>query len=379
MKLEKIKYQKEIGWERQLPNHFDSEKTLVLVFGDRGLLTNKYPFESLKSSFPKSQIVGCSTAGTIDNCAISDAQLVATIIKFDSASLKKITTPVGLSEDAFEAGKDIGKHLDAPDLRAILVFADGISINGSELIKGINSKSKSVAIISGGLAADGDRFEKTWTLNNGKPESDIAVGVGIYGDDLKVVSTSQDGLDYFGMERKVTRSVSNHLYELDGVPALNLYKRYLGQLAADLPRSALLFPLAIKEISGFKKQIVRTVLHVDETDQSMTFAGDIPEGSTVRLMRANIDHVIDGADAAGKALRANTGRKIPVLCLAVSCVGRRWMLDERTSEELEAVYKHLPPKSEVAGFYSYGGIAPASFGNSDLHNQTMTLTTFCEE
>ncbi|MBX7116491.1 MAG: FIST C-terminal domain-containing protein, partial [Myxococcaceae bacterium] len=62
-----------------------------------------------------------------------------------------------------------------------------------------------------------------------------------------------------------------------------------------------------------------------------------------------------------------------------SCVGRRSVLKQRTEEETEAVREVLGPKPVLTGFYSYGELAPVTRGaRCQLHNQTMTVTTFSE-
>jgi hypothetical protein len=119
---------------------------------------------------------------------------------------------------------------------------------------------------------------------------------------------------------------------------------------------------------------VRTILAVDENAQSLTFAGDVPEGALAQLMRANFDRLIQGASNAALGC-AGDG---PALSLAISCVGRRLVLGERTEAETEAVAEALPPGTAQIGFYSYGEISPYTDGTCDLHNQTMTLTTFGE-
>jgi hypothetical protein len=183
----------------------------------------------------------------------------------------------------------------------------------------------------------------------------------------------------FGPDRVVTRSEGNVLYELDGRPALQLYKDYLGDRAAGLPATALLFPLALREASGADKNLVRTILAVDEARQSMTFAGDIPQGIRAQLMRANFDRLIQGAsDAASLAGGSRNGTDGETLAIAISCVGRRLVLGERTEEEVEATLDVLPAGSRQIGFYSYGEISPYATGACDLHNQTMTLTTLAE-
>jgi hypothetical protein len=194
---------------------------------------------------------------------------------------------------------------------------------------------------------------------------------------LRVGHGSRGGWDIFGPERRVTRSDRNVLHELDGRPALQLYKEYLGDRAAGLPATALLFPLALRESRSSEKSLVRTVLSVDEATQSMTFAGDVPEGYLAQLMKANFDRLIQGAaDAALQASPASNGA--PTLSIAISCVGRRLVLGERIEEEVEAAIELFPPNTRQVGFYSYGEISPFATGRCELHNQTMTLTTVAE-
>ncbi|WP_456448671.1 FIST signal transduction protein, partial [Thiolapillus sp.] len=179
-------------------------------------------------------------------------------------------------------------------------------------------------------------------------------------------------------ERLVTGSQDNVLYELDGQPALKLYKKYLGERSRDLPASGLLFPLALRSRQGEPERKVRTILGVDEEAQSLTFAGNIPQGSLVQLMRANFDRLIDGAEDAASAMDMRSYTGGPLCCIAISCVGRYLVLGPRVEEEIEAVREKLPAQTCQAGFYSYGELSPLSSGLCDLHNQTMTLTLWWE-
>jgi hypothetical protein len=212
----------------------------------------------------------------------------------------------------------------------------------------------------------------------GAPVSGQVAILGLYGDQLTVGYGSQGGWDPFGPERVVTRSKANVLYELDGQPALALYKRYLGDHAKDLPSSALLFPLSLKLEDG--SEVVRTILGVDEATASMTFAGDVLEGQQVRLMMANFDRLVDGAVGAARATQpATAAAPAPTLALLVSCVGRKLVLSQRAEDELEAVRTTLGRGPELVGFYSYGEISPFSaHARCELHNQTMTITTLSE-
>ena len=176
----------------------------------------------------------------------------------------------------------------------------------------------------------------------------------------------------------ITRAEGNVLYELDGQSALSLYKKYLGDLAAELPGSALLFPLSIRTEDG-GTSVVRTILSVNDADESMTFAGDMPVGAYARLMKANFDRLIDGASLAANESQETIGTPGPDLAVLISCVGRKVVLGQRTEEEVESVREVLGERTAIAGFYSYGEISPFTASTRcELHNQTMTITTFSE-
>ncbi|HKZ28446.1 MAG TPA: FIST C-terminal domain-containing protein, partial [Acidimicrobiia bacterium] len=261
------------------------------------------------------------------------------------------------------------------DLAGVLVLSDGLHVNGSELVRGISGRFGSNVPVTGGLAADGDRFEHTWVIVDGFPVERQVVAVGFYGESVRFHHGSRAGWDIFGPERLITRSEGNVLFELDGRPALQLYKQYLGDLADGLPATGLLFPLAVRQDPD-DRFLVRTILAVDEAEQSLTFAGDVPVGMRAQLMQANVDRLIGGAEQAAKEARNDAAG--PVLSVAISCVGRRLVMGDRTEEEVEATVEWLPAGSHQVGFYAYGEISPYSDGTCDLHNQTMTLTTISE-
>jgi hypothetical protein len=359
---------------------FDSEQTLVLAFGPTSLMDRAEVLAELAQAYPRSHIMGCSTSGEILGTKVVDDSLVIAVARFRNTRLATTGAAVGSASDSFEAGRRLATELAAPDLRGALVLSDGLLVNGTELVRGINAVLPPSVIVTGGLAGDGDRFQRTWVLSDRAPRSGWVSAVAFYGDRIRIGHGSKGGWDMFGPERVVTRAEGNVLYELDGRPALQLYKDYLGDRAAGLPATALLFPLALREASGVAKNLVRTVLAVDEERQSMTFAGDIPRGVRAQLMRANFDRLIQGAsDAASLAGPAPGTHSGDTLAIAISCVGRRLVLGERTEEEVEATLDVLPLGARQIGFYSYGEISPYATGPCDLHNQTMTLTTLGEE
>jgi hypothetical protein len=355
----------------------NSGTTLVLAFGDPDRDRVRGLFEQLMERFPGAHVLGCSTAGEIVGDTVVDHTLSGAIVHFEQARLQGVCVAVPGPDNSLRAGSNIGEQLASPDLRAVIVLSDGLHVNGSELVRGLNQSLAADVVVTGGLAADGDRFGSTWVFADGELQEGKVAAVGLYGE-VQVGHGSFGGWDIFGPVRTVTSATGNVLYELDGRPALELYKEYLGERAVELPGSALLFPLAIQNESRGEEPTVRTVLAVDEQTDSLTFAGDIPQGARVRLMRANFDRLIDGAQSAAATaahLAPSTG---PLLSLAISCVGRRLVLGQRAEEELEAAISSLPRGASQVGFYSYGELSPLASGRCELHNQTMTMTTIWE-
>ncbi|MEK6155348.1 FIST N-terminal domain-containing protein [Flavobacteriaceae bacterium 3-367] len=332
----------------------------------------------LNEKFENTISIGCSTAGEIMGNEVLDSTITLTAVKFDKTTLR--TTDIDLTTydlDCFGAGNEISENLIDKDLRHIFILSDGLNVNGAELVKGLHSKIDKSISITGGLAGDGANFENTFVIHNGEVQSKKIVALGLYGPDLKIGFGSKGGWDSFGIERLVTKSHNNVLYELDGQPALELYKSFLGDKAKDLPSSGLLFPLSMRDENN-KIPVVRTILSVDEAENSLTFAGNIPQGSYVRLMKANIDRIIDGAGQSALVTTDKTEYQHQ-LAFLISCVGRRLVMKQLVEEEVEAVNEVLGDGVHTTGFYSYGEIAPFDkFSPCSLHNQTMTITTFSE-
>lgn len=376
MQTEIFSYSLDDGWSRGFPN-LDGESTQVVVFGGSNYLDEQGPIDELRKAFPNSKLIGCSTAGEILGDTIIDDSLVVAVTRFDRTRLKSCCVPVGDATESLRVGGEIAERLAAPDLRAVFVLSDGLNVNGTTLARGLTQALDERVVITGGLAGDGSRFERTWVTCAEDIRSGAVVAIGYYGDHVRVSHACKGGWDPFGPERIVTESDGNKLFQLDGKPALSLYKEYLGDLAKGLPATALLFPLAVKR-EGEARTLVRTVLAVDEHENSMTFAGDIPKNAVAQLMRGNFDRIVHGAAEAGDLLQHDGAPAPGSICFAISCVGRRLVLKHRVEEELEEVVRRLPPGTVQTGFYSYGELSPIDGSACELHNQTMTLTLISE-
>jgi hypothetical protein len=374
MQIVQTTWAPDTGWTPLTLGQLGDTAQLVFVFGSQAVLRQPERLAEVRRAYPQALLFGCSTAGEIADTRVRDDTLVVTAVAFAYTTVRGAAVPIAEVADSLAAGRRLGQAFDPHGLAHVLVLSEGLHINGSALVQGLTQHLPPHVSVTGGLAGDGARFAETVVVWNGEATSGTIAAIGLYGDRLRVGYGSLGGWDSFGPDRLITRSQGNVLYELDGTSALALYKRYLGEHAANLPASGLLFPLSLSTGVGAER-VVRTILAVDEAEQSITFAGDVPEGATARLMKANFDRLIDGAIGAATA---STLVGAPAeLALLISCVGRKLVLQQRIEEEVEGVREVLGAQAMLAGFYSYGEISPLQItAHCALHNQTMTITTF---
>lgn len=352
---------------------------LLLVFGSVDHFTHPEFAANLRQLAPQAILLGCSTAGEITPDGVEDGTCTLTAIDFANVGLQAASTELHGMDDSFAAGERLGQQLAAPDLKAVLLFGPGVQINGSALVNGIASIIGTQVPVTGGLAGDGGAFKQTYTLGPAGVSSKAVVAVGLHGNSLRFGHGSFGGWEPFGPARKVTRCVGNILYELDGEPALDIYKRYLGEHARDLPASGLLFPFAMLGEDHNAMGLIRTILGVDDTQGSLILAGEINPDGYLRLMHASTDKLVNGAEAAAEAAAAMFQASDDSLAILVSCVGRKLVMGPRVDEEVEAVGDVFSKQAVLTGFYSYGEISPFAPGAScKLHNQTMTITCLGE-
>jgi len=377
MKTVQLRKQKNSDWE-YLSDAISLTNPLVLVFGNRYMLEEAAIYNELRTKFSDGHLVFGSTSGDITANYVDDESITVTAIEFERSHFEiKTSNVINSDGDSFKTGRDLVNQFTKEGLKHVFVVSEGSFVNGSQLTKGMNDALEDNLLITGGLCGDAARFEKTVASYNENPKSGEIVAIGFYGDSFEASFAIHGGWTPFGPERVVTKSESNVLFELDNQPALDLYKKYLGDKSNELPGAALLYPLNVKS-ENEEQSFVRTILNIDEAKNTMILAGDIPENSRVQLMMTNVDNIANASElAARQALEKRKSK--PQLALLVSCIGRKLVLDQRVEEEIEEVVSIVGEATTVCGFYSYGEIAPFNLEiNCQLHNQTMTITLISE-
>ena len=350
------------------------EPDLLLVFGPSERLVELAPL--LAVFFPDACRVGCSTALAICTEGVEEAGCVITAVRFDTSGIVDVSQRLVGKESSFETGRRLGEALPANNLRLVLLLGQGVGVRGSALVDGVNSVLGGRVPVLGGLASRAEGYYQTSVLDASGCRGETVVALGLYGEKLRFGFGVLGGWSPFGPARKVTRCEGNVLYELDGEPALEVYRRYLGDYARDLPGIGHFFPFAMLDKNHDEIGLIRSLLAVDEKTGGLKFAGEIEPDGYLRMMHANTDKLVGGAEAAAEAAK----RMLPCngayrgLVFMVSCVGRDYVMGERVEEEVDSVAAAFGKDAVVTGFYSFGEISPPGPGlSSKLHNQTVMV------
>jgi hypothetical protein len=380
MKIEQCGWSIASGWDPpQRECMLGDSAQLVLLFGNADLVSGQECIARIRQSYPKAHVFGCSTGGEIQGARVGDGTLALTAVAFGHSRVATAKTAIESADKSAIAGEQLVRQLDPRGLRHIFVLSEGLLVNGSDLVAGINAALPAGVSASGGFAADGNSLRKTHVWCDGEPEQSAAIALGFYGERLHIGVAVTGGWHPFGPDRLITKARKNVLFEFDGRPALALYKQYLGEHAAGLPATGLNFPLELC-VGKRRNRVLRALLAVDEKEQSITFAGDVPEGSQARFMVGHIEDLIGGTHKAAKESLDGLDGSPSALSLLVSCNARRAVLKQRVEEEVEAARDVFGERTALTGFYSYGEIGSAEAGAPpELHNETMSITSITEE
>ena len=336
--------------------------------------------EGMNEARGDATLVGGSAAGEITSEATTFESVVAMAIHAPNIKFS-VGYGEGVGADSDKAGADTAKAvMDAAGgkIDLFIMIPEGLTGNGSAIVRGVQSVLGEDFPITGGSAGDDYLFKKTWQYYNDKLLTDCVVGVGLSGD-FAFGFGVRHGWDPVGLPLEVTKSEGAVLKELDGKPALNIYRDYFGKEAEELikeplARMAYTYPLGMS-VEGSDELLLRDPVIANDKGE-ITLAGEIPEGTTVRLMIGDRDKAIAAAkDAAQTALNQLEGKK-PQVILMFNCMARNRLLGVRCNEENEGVQGVIGSDAKMIGFYTYGEEGPLMGKKGTktyFHNETMTL------
>ena len=320
----------------------------------------------IKSLIPHIKIIGCTTSGEI----LEDKALTkSTVLSFSIFKKTKIKTYYADFEknSSQTAQKLLSQFNSNKHPKVAISFADGLHINGEEFVKTLGSY-KDDLIIAGGLAGDNAEFKQTIIFTEKKILTNGAVVVLLFNDDLSITTTASFGWESIGKTMTVTKSVANRVYEIDGVKAVDIYAKYLGDdIAKNLPKVGIEFPLIIKKENI---KIPRAVLN-KHNDGSLTFAGNIATGEKITFGYGNIEAILRYSSDVKKQLSQSNLESIFVY----SCMARKELMQNSISLELTPLSK----LANVSGFFTYGEFYFDKVAHKKkLLNETMTILGMSE-
>lgn len=357
----------------------DFNPDVILLFVSLTYQEIEVSIDAIQKKFPNTLLIGGTTAGEIIDQQVVDDSIVMSAIKFDKTKIKVFSAELPEDVSTYkEVGKQFVRDIEQEDLKHLFILSDVQTLNASNLLKGINNQLDSKVSVTGGLAGRESYLGSNFIIDNGELVHNRVVALAMYGDNLQVSYNAQGGWDSYGVECLVTKSENNHILEIDGQSALDFYRSHVGiGVLSNINKHGFKHPIKIRN-EEYTNPVIRALLDVNEEKQSLIMAEEIPKGTYVRIMKANIDRLIIGAENAAKTI-AEQNNFNHELAILISCSGRRKVLKDLASEEVEAVTDQFPETTKAIGFYSYGEISPFfELPKTSLHNLTMCVTTFSE-
>ncbi len=322
-------------------------------------------------------LIGCTTDGEISSDGFSTDSAVLGAIATDQITFETVIAK-NISRDSEQAGRELAAGF-SESVRYVQLFSDGLTGDGSAILRGMASEFAGTIPVSGGTSGDSGKFVKTWQFLGDQVYTDAAVAIGFCGD-FRLGTGVRSGWSRIGLPKKVTRADGNVLFELNGESALNVYERFLGKHAENLPAVGVEYPLGIvNKIDGADEDeqlLLRATMSVDRQEGSIRFAGEIPEGAMVYLTCGDKSSILDATgEAIAQALDDLGEDRQPSIVFFYSCMARKTLLGLRIKDEIERVCSQLQPDVPVLGFYTYGEYCRAGCEQpSQLHNETATLS-----
>jgi len=339
--------------------------------------------EAVREVTQYAPLCGCSGEGIIVQDKHDESSFVVGVMVVRSDELRFVVGKAGhLKEDAQKAGVTIGQAV-APlveaDSLALLLFADGLTCNFDRLLSGIEQylPSSSSLPILGGFAADNWAAQQTFQYVNGDIFSD-GVAWALLSGDAQVASVVNHGCIPIGARRTITRCAGNVIFEIDDIPALDVFKEYLND--DELENWALTVAnlcLGFKAPSYFAEYdeyLIRFLPAKDDTTGSVTIPTEVVEGTSVWFTRRDYEKIARGVEQMTEELVQQIGGQRPLLVLQFDCAGRGKAIfrEEQKQQLLHVMQEGLGRDVPWLGFCTYGEIGPVG-GHHCFHNYTAVL------
>ncbi len=330
--------------------------------------------DAINEAWPGIQLIGCTTDGELSSCQG---------FKEDSISL------LLLASDTIEfttgLGREVSQGAEAACSRAVaearakttlepsvcIATPESLTGAGQQIVVALAKALGDNVTLSGGAAGDQMRLVRTLQFFGREVVSD-GVPILLLSGPLVHSMGVGHGWKPVGEPGVITRSDGCVVYEIDGAPAIDFYRRFLGDQFKPKPE----FPLVIVNDDGEPEYLRETPGDIDEHTGAITYLADLPEGARVQVSITDRAAILDGcAESIRRALQGFPDTKKPEAAIIVSCAARRLLLGTKTGEEFRILKESIGDEVPFCGFYTYGEIGPQETDRtkSIMHHETFTI------
>lgn len=334
--------------------------------------------------FPNLQLVGCTTDGEMTSSGgYTEDAITLTLFCSDKIQIRAGFGANAGTEPkaAAKAAIEMARNGLEPDPSLAIVLPDGLTSSAYKVLEGFSEYLGDDVPVVGGMSADRVASSKdtysTYQFYGNQVLTD-SVPVLLFGGPLIYSLGVESGWSPIGEKMKVTHADGNVLHKLEGKPAFDLYVHYLGDVMKENMAGIGSYPLAVYE-SGLDKYYLRVAKAADPDSGSITFLGEIPEGTEVQITQAIRDEVIDGVNRSVENAVKNFPGDEPGLVMMFSCTGRKIALGTKTKEEVGRVQSGLKTDLPMTGFYTFGEIGPVSNHTRARYHNTTFVTLLLGE
>ncbi|MCB9755079.1 MAG: FIST C-terminal domain-containing protein [Myxococcales bacterium] len=347
----------------------DFRPTLAIVF-----VAVAHDLEELARVFASREIelVGVTSSGEFVDDTVYEEAIVGLLLAADRASY--FTRLVdGAGKSSREVGAALGRFAAESCARpGLLVFSAGLKADGEQIVSGVLDAVDQGAPLFGGLAGDDLTLHRTSVALGESICHDGALALVFDQARVELRGVASSGWQPIGASKTVTRAEGNLVFEIDGQPAIDVYKTILHTTGSEGMMESEL-PLLVYRDDG--SAVVRTAMMTDHERGALVYAGTVRQGARVRFASPPGFEITEHAVAEVKAFQEREAPAADAVLIA-SCKGRHLALGPMVEDEIEALHE-LWARPTV-GFFSFGEIGRLTGSGTDFHNNTFSLVTIRE-
>jgi hypothetical protein len=356
---------------------------VAIIFASVNYDLNKL-LEGVRKVIGQIPLIGCSAAGEFSEEKVSKNGVACALIATDT---HQFFAGIGenIKQDEIKAilsaTKDFPLEIAGYPYRSAMLLIDGLAGKGEEAVLAAFSVLGPNVKFSGGAAGDDLKFKKTYVFGNNHAISN-ALSMCLVASQNPIFIAVKHGHVPFTPPLRVTKAKGNVLYEIEGKPAIEVWKTYIKEKAInedgidvdqitnpeELSKLLLKYEAGLMTGQEYKLRFPASA----NPDGSLNFVCSIVEGSVIKIMDSKDTNQIASARAAAEsALHAAQGAKITGAVI-FDCACRGMILKDKFSNAVDEIKKVLG-KIPIIGCETYGEIAMEIGQLSGFHNTTTVI------